>query len=255
MTEFTLGAEPLAGFVLASTRVGGFLVASPYISRRLPNSGRLAVGLGVALFLATPVSPDTLELAPLVAALISHLAAGLVLGLLTSILFQAFAAAGAMVDVSSGLAVSAVFDPTLGTQSTVFQRFFDVTAVALFFVMGGHHMLMMGLVTSTRVVGLDGETSIDEGLGDLALDAISSYTLASLEIAVPILAALLLAELAMGVASRLLPQANVFLLGLPLKILVVLLVVTVSVSSFPALMDRLIGDMEYMFRQVLLGLG
>ena len=129
MTDLSFGADVLAGLILAMTRVGGVLVASPYINQRLPTAGRLAVTLGVSLFLATPVAPETLDLAPLVTAIILNLAAGLMLGLLTSILFQSFATAGAMVDLSSGLAVSAVFDPSMGQQSTIFQRFFDLTAL------------------------------------------------------------------------------------------------------------------------------
>lgn len=254
MTDLSFGAEPLAGLIFAMTRVGGFLVASPYINQRLPTAGRLAVTFGVSIFLVTPVSPEALELAPMVTAIILNLASGLILGLLTSILFSSFATAGAMVDMSSGLAVSAVFDPSMGAQTTIFQRFFDLTALVLFLVMGGHRLLLMGLMTSVEVIGLDGTFSLDEGLGDLAVDIMASYTLASLEIAVPILAALLLAELALGVASRLLPQANVFLLGLPLKILVVLAVVTVSVNSFPSIMDWLMDAMEDTFEQVLVGL-
>ncbi|MDG2114744.1 MAG: flagellar biosynthetic protein FliR, partial [Actinomycetota bacterium] len=148
----------------------------------------------------------------------------------------------------------AVFDPSMGTQSTIFQRFFDVTAVALFFVMGGHRLLLMGLATSVDVVGLDGNIRLDARLGDLAVQTLARYMLASLEIAVPILSALLLSELVLGVASRLLPQANVFLLGLPLKILVVLLVVTVSVSSFPSIMGWLMEAMEETFTEVMMGL-
>ena len=254
MVDLTVGSEPVAGLVLAMTRVGGFLAASPQLYQRLPNVGRMAFTVGAALFLAAPVAPQTLDVAPLVSAIVMNLVAGLMLGLLTSIMFQSFATAGAMVDLTSGLAVSSVFDPSMGTQSTIFQRFFDVTALTLFLVMGGHRVLLLGLSTSTQVVALDGSFRLEGGLADLAVEVLVRYTLASLEIAVPILAALLLAELALGVASRLLPQANVFLLGLPLKILVVIAVVLVTVITFPGVMAWLIDETERIFEQVLLGL-
>ena len=254
MTDLTIGAEAVAGLILAISRIGGFLLASPHISQRLPASGRLAITVGLSLFLATPVSPDTLQVAPLVSAVMINLAAGLMLGLLTAVLFQAFSTAGAMVDISSGLAVSAVFDPSMGTSSTIFQRFFDVIAVTLFFVLGGPHLILMGMNTSVEVIGLDGSINLDGSLGDLALTTLGNYTLAALEIAVPILSALLLSELALGVASRLLPQANVFLLGLPLKILVVLAVVLVSVNSFPQTMGWMLEEMERTIERVLMGL-
>ncbi len=254
MTDVTIGAEAVAGLLLAISRVGGFLLASPHISQRLPASGRLAITVGISLFLAVPVSSSTLAVAPLVTAVITNLAAGLILGLLTAVLFQAFSTAGAMVDVTSGLAVSAVFDPTMGASSTIFQRFFDLVAVTLFFVLGGHRLILMGLNTSIEVIGLDGSINLDGSLGDMALTTLSNYTLAALEIAVPILSALLLSELALGVASRLLPQANVFLLGLPLKILVVLAVVVVSVNSFPQVMDWMLVEMERTMERVLMGM-
>jgi flagellar biosynthesis protein FliR len=254
MFDINLGAEALAGFMAASARVGGFLTASPYLTRRLPTSGRIAVVLALSLFLSAPLSTSSLAVTGMVSAVVLNLAAGLSLGLLTSILFQSFSTAGAMVDVASGLSVSAVFDPSLGTSATVFQRFFDTVALVLFFVMGGHRLLVMGLATSIEVVGLDGDLQLDGGLADVAVDLFARYTLASLEIAVPIMATLLVTEVALGIASRLLPQANVFLLGLPLKILVAIVVVGVTVTSFPAIMGWLMTSFEGTFERVLLGL-
>lgn len=254
MTEVTIGAEAVAGLIAATARVSGFLVASPHLNRRLPNSGRLAVVVGLGLFLAAPLPPETLEVTGIVNAVVANLAAGLILGLLTSILFAAFATAGAMVDLSSGLSVSAVFDPGVGPQSTIFQRMFDQIALVLFFVLGGHRLLIVGLAGSVSVIGLDGDLQLRGGLADVGVEVLARYTIAALEISVPIMVALLVSEIVLGVASRLVPQANVFLLGLPLKIIVAIAVVGATLTSFPQVMVGVLEATEDLFEQVVSGL-
>ena len=112
----------------------------------------------------------------------------------------------------------------------------------------------MKIPTSTTAVGLDGSLTLRDGLASVAADTLGRYALASLEIAMPVLAALLLAELTLGVASRLLPQANVFLLGLPLKLLVAFAVVGVTLVSFPEVMHAVLAETARLFEQIAGGL-
>ncbi|MFT7647088.1 MAG: flagellar biosynthetic protein FliR [Candidatus Poriferisodalaceae bacterium] len=80
-----------------------------------------------------------------------------------------FQVAGGLVDLGSGLGISGVFDPSSGTQVSVFSRFFDLTAVTLFVVAGGHRLLLAGVAQSVEAIALDGSIRVSSGLADLAV--------------------------------------------------------------------------------------
>lgn len=244
MLDLALDARDLVGLLLALTRVGGFVVASPLLARVVPLPGRLAVVVTVGLFLASPpaATPTLFELLALAA---GNAVVGLVLGFLTGVLFQLFAVAGGLVDLTSGLAVAALFDPTRGEQAAVFARLFSLLALALFFALGGLQLLVRGLALSVAALPLDAGLAPGPGLADTALELTSRLLLLGTELALPVLAALFLVEVVLGLASRLAPQANVFLLGIPAKLLLTLAVVSSSLLLFPGVLDgltRAIGD-------------
>jgi flagellar biosynthesis protein FliR len=242
-----------AGYLAAMVRIGAFVVATPLLSRRLPFAGRMAFVLSLSLFLAEPPGRE-LDLPALFEIVASNLAVGLLLGFLTTVLFNAFFIAGGLVDVVSGLAIGAQFDPLTGVQASVFDRFFDLTAAVLFFVIGGDRVLISGLDASVRAVPLGGSVEISPGLADLLAERITLLVLAALEVAAPALAALFLTELVLALASRLMPQANIFLVGLPLKQLLAVGLAAIVVASLPTSVHWFVGEMESTFLDGLAGM-
>ncbi len=244
MTDLSFDAGMVAGLLFAITRVAGLVMGAPQLARRVPMVGRTALGLSVGWFLATPVSESSLTLGAMFAGILMNFAVGIVLGFITTLIFQVFSTAGGAIDISSGLGISAVFDPQSGTQITVFERFFDLVAMTLFFIMGGPRLLVAGLAGTVEAVPLDGSISLQANLADVAVDALSRFFLAGLEIAMPALAALFLAEMVLGVAARMLPEANIFLLGLPVKLGVVFVAVGVVLLSFPSVLRGGLMEMQ-----------
>ena len=248
-----IDAGAAAGLLLALARMGGFVVASPLFARTMPVHGRLALTLALALFLATPVTvPATAG--TLMALALVNVVVGVVLGFITGVVFQLFTTAGAMIDVTSGMSVSMLFDPSTGTQAAVFGRLFNHVAIALFVVGGGLPLLAGGLSLSLRAIPLDGQLDASPGLADLVVDLVSTLVIAAIELALPVLAALFVAELVLGLASRFAPQANVFLLGLPAKLLITVLLVGLCLLLFPASLDGVLDSIRDGFTTTLRGL-
>lgn len=239
--SLSLSLDPAwaAGLVLSITRVAAFAVASPLLARVVPLPGRLAVVLAVGLFLSTPMT-EPVTVATLLGAGVVNAVVGAALGYLTGVLFHMFAVAGGVVDIISGLAVAQVLDPTRGEQGAIFSRLFNLTGLALFFVSGGLELLVRGLSLSVEVVALDGGLAGSPALLDLAARHTSRLMIVGAELAMPVVSALFLTEVVLGIASRFAPQANVFLLGLPAKLLIALSMVTVAVLLFPEAMDGLL---------------
>jgi len=244
VTDLSFDAGTIAGILFAVSRVAGLVVGAPQIAKRLPIVGRTALALGIGWFLAVPVGEASLTVAGLFTGAVVNLAVGVVLGFISTLIFQVFRVAGGIIDLASGLAISSVFDPSTGASVTVFERLFDLVALLLFFVMGGPRLLVAGLAGTLAVVPLDGTIAIRANLADVALESLGRFFLAGLEVAMPALAALFLAEVVLGVAARMLPEANIFLLGLPLKLLIALGAVSIVLLSFPTISASLLIEMQ-----------
>ncbi len=251
----TLLLEPAAvtGLVLAMIRVGAFAVSSPVL-RGFPVTGRLAFTLAVGLGLAQPALANP-SVTDLVAAAAVNVTVGIVLGFLTGLVFYLFQVAGALVDITSGLNAGQVFDPLTGTRNAVFSRGFFLTALVLWLVMGGDRLAVEGLAATVAAIPLDGAISLAPGLADVAVGSVAAMLRAAVELAMPALAALFVAEVGLGIATRFAPQANVFSLGLPAKLLAAMFSVSLVFAAFPAAVDGAVGTTRDTIISVIRGLG
>lgn len=242
--EIPIDTGWVAGLLLAMTRIGAFVVVSPIIGRVVGTPARVAFTIAVALAVTVPV-PSALDVPGLVGAGVANAVIGGVLGFLTGLIMHLFSIAGGVVDFVSGLSLASVFDPVQGEQGSVFGRLFHLTGVALFLVAGGLGLLVGALAASVRVLPLDAGLAPTAVLSATAVDLTTQVFRSGVELALPIVGVLLMLELALGLATRFAPQANIFLLGLPLKILVAITVVGSSFVLFPdaiAEVQRTVGS-------------
>lgn len=250
--DLSIDAAWAAGLLLAMTRVAAFVVVSPWLSRAVPLPGRLAVVGVLGLFLSSPAE-NALELPDLLASAVANAVVGGALGYLTGLLFHVFPIAGNLIDTISGLSVAAVFDPSQGEQGAVFGRLFNLTALALFFVGRGMELFVRGMKLSFEAIAVDGTIAASPDLVQIAVRGMSQMMVLGAELALPVLSVLFLLELVLGIASRFAPQANVFLLGLPAKLLVTLTTVGVVLMLFPGAMDRMLAGARENFVDALSG--
>ena len=254
MLDLNIDTGFATGLVLALTRVAAFTVASPVISKAIPTLGRMAFTIAVGFFLTEPVdTPENILL--LVGLVVVNAVIGVVLGFLTGVVFQLFAVAGSLIDLSSGLSLAALYDPSQGQSSAVFSRLFNILALTIFVLVGGLHLLVRGLALSIEAVPLDGSVVASSGLVDLTLSLIAKMTIAAIEVSLPVLAALVLAELVLGLAGRFAPQANVMLLGIPAKLLLTVSLLSVTFLLFPESMSAVTAGVRDTFSDGLAALG
>jgi flagellar biosynthetic protein FliR len=221
-----------AGLLLALCRTAGFAAASPLVARALPPVGRVLLALAAAMLLARPVTADP-TVGHLLGWAAANVAVGLALGFVSGIGLWLFQVAGEILDAGSGLAVARTLDPLARGEVGVLGRLFQMTAFALLLALGGDRMLLAGLARSADVLPLEAAPSLPSGLGDAVLAEVSSLMVAGLELAAPVLGALLLAEVVLALAARLAPQANVFLLGLSVKVALTIALLGAALALFP----------------------
>jgi flagellar biosynthetic protein FliR len=229
-----LAPELLSGFLLALVRSAAWVfVAPPFGTRMFPSQVKVGLAAAITISLGPKLAEQAvpLETVPLITAAVLQLAAGLALGFLGVLLFSAVQAAGGLIDLFGGFSAAQQLDPVSGTHTSIFGRFYHLLAITLLFAIDGHLLLVRGFLTSFEAAPFT-DLSL-EGLAKLVTGDLGLFFLAAVEIAAPLLAALFLAELALGLLARAAPQMNVFLLGLPLKILLTIGLAALAIPLLP----------------------
>jgi flagellar biosynthetic protein FliR len=226
-------ALPLQWLVLlaACPRTFALVAVAPGFSASfVPPLVRVVLAAALALTLAPLVAagnPDLLSLTPqaYLALLLSELILGGIMGMLLSWLLEAARLAGEIVDLQIGFGAGALYDPISSSSSAVIGRFWFLAAVVLFFAIDGHHWLLRGLMRSYELCPV-GSLGFQRSLLAVALDTIQAMFALAMQTAAPVVAALILSDLALGLVGRSMPQMCLMLVGLPAKILVGLAALT-----------------------------
>lgn len=239
--EFEVGAVTI--FALSLGRTSAWVAASPLFSANgLAAVGRLAFAIALAL-LATPIGagpPPPDSLGAFIGLLAGQIALGLVMGWITGLALAVFQSAGTIVDMTSGFSVGSLLDPSTGVRAAIMSRFFSMAFLALFFATNAHLIVVGGFVRSFRASPVTQMPLLGAENVAMAAQSMSDLLVAALEIAAPVLAALLIAEAALALAARFVPQANVFVLGLPLKLGIATTGVASLVGFFPVYTERVV---------------
>jgi flagellar biosynthetic protein FliR len=228
--------------LLVALRIAAALVLTPLFALggmparvRLLLVLALAVTLTSALVVPAPAAVQTLG--GLITAAMSELVFG---GLLAFGLFTAFAAfqlAGRTIDLQVGFGVASLIDPATRTQAPLLGTFLNFLALAVFFAIDGHLMVIRGLAFSLEHLPPGTPlASIDAGA---VVAQFGSMFIFALAVAAPVLIVVFLVDIAMAVMARTMPQLNVFIVSLPLKIVIGLLVLVISVRFMGPLMERI----------------
>jgi flagellar biosynthetic protein FliR len=240
----TLSTADLTVFLLALVRTTAWATTAPIIGTRgtVTATGRLALSLALAVFLTPLLDGGEIptDVAGFVGAVLVQVAIGLILGWATTTVVSAFLAAGSLIDFMSGFSAATIFDPANGNPVAVFGRFIEVLFTVLLFVTPAHRVLLVGFVRSFEAFPLGTGLPLDERAFATVATAVGQLMLAAIQIAAPVVGALFLTEVALAVASRFVPQANVFLIGLPLKILVALFTIGGVLVFLPTYLEQLV---------------
>jgi flagellar biosynthetic protein FliR len=226
-----LAANQLAGFILVLARVTPlFLIAPLFSSAMIPPRVRAIIAVAISIGL-TPVALHGQQVPSNALALAGLIVAGLLVGLAfaftLALLMAAVESAGSLIDVISGFSYGTLINPMNGGQSAVMARFYGLVGTAIFLVIGGDAWTLRGLGRTFTLVPLTSAPRLASLVGGVE-QAFTTIFTASLEIAAPVLVALLITDVAFGVVSRVVPQMNVFAVGFPTKVAVALLVVSAS---------------------------
>ena len=210
----------------------------------------LILGLATTLVSALAIPPvAVLSLADLLVAAARELVLGALLafGLFTA--FAAFQLAGRVMDLQMGFGVATLIDPATRTQSPLLGTALNLIAVAVFFAIDGHHLLIRGLAFSLSHLPPGMPMPAFEPAAVVA--QFGGMFIYAVALAAPVMIVLLMVDIAMAVLARTMPQVNVFIVSLPLKVMVGLLVLVASMRVMGPLMTRIFEKLFQYWQQVM----
>jgi flagellar biosynthesis protein FliR len=152
--------------------------------------------------------------------------------------FGGFALAGRLVDVQIGFGLAQVFDPLTRSRVPVLSSAFSLFAAVFFFLVNGHHAVLRGIAYSVERFPVGHAWRLSAAAEPLAREGAALFAL-GFALAAPVVLALLLVDFALGAIARNLPQINMLLLGVPLKVVAGLLALAVWAGTFGAPAARL----------------
>lgn len=247
-------------FLLVFVRITAFFVAAPFFnSRNVPNQFKIALGFLLTLisFQYVPaVEPIPMDLTFIIHVL-KEVLVGVMLGLICEIMFAAVQVAGGMMDMQIGLAMANVIDPRTGTYIPVTGNFKNVLATLYFFSIDGHHMLIRGLISSYQVIPLD-RMWAPFGSEQVVMTAVKVFTqmfLSAFMIAAPLVVAIFLVDVTLGIIAKSVPQFNIFVVGMPIKMLAGFLLLIVLMPAFLLTLNALFEKMFRGFAEMMRWLG
>ncbi len=164
---------------------------------------------------------------------------GLFLGFLLRMFFYSVNIAGEIIGLSTGLSSAQIFNPSLGSQTNVLENFQLLIATLFLLAMNGHHMFIQGLASSFDLVPVTSITLNSQVFSSVSL-MMSEIFVMGFKMAAPIVVSLLLANLALGVLGRTIPQLNVFVLSMQLTII---LGIFIMILTLPFLLEQLELDL------------
>lgn len=235
LTELFLSPDRFVLFVLVLTRISGVVMVAPVLgTRAAPPAVRVALAMGLTLL----VLPSQLEIAVqapatmagLLVVMLGEAIIGLSIGLGIMILFSGIHLAGNIIGQMSGAQVADIFDPTFNQSVPIYAQLFDVIAMAVFVIIGGHREVIDALLATFQHMPLGGG-GFNAGIADALVNVVTLSFSTGIRAAAPAMVALLLAVLILSLLTRTLPQLNIFAVGFNVYSMVAMSIVSITLGG------------------------
>lgn len=224
-----------AAFMLCFSRIGTMIMLLPGLGEM---SVPMRVRLTVALVLTAVLLPihqrayalDLRELGPVVLLLGQEVLVGVILGMVARLTVSALQVAGAVIAQQMGLGFVTAVDPSQGQQGVIVGNFLSVLGITLIFATD-LHFLVIAALNDSYAIFKPGEIPPMGDVANLFSNTIAGAFRVGVQLSAPFLVFGLLFNLGLGVLSRLMPQMQVFFVGMPLSILVGFLILFLVIGA------------------------
>ncbi len=246
-------------FLLVFVRVSSFFATLPLFSyRTIPAQHKIGFAFFLSWIMFFTIDAPVLTIDGFYMMLvIKEVLVGLAIGLVAYMIISAIQIAGAFIDFQMGFAIANVVDPQTGAQSPLVGQYLYTFALLLLLAVNGHHLLLDGVFYSYQFIPLEQMWLPlgNENVIEFVMKVFNHMFVIAFQMSIPVVGSLFLVDLALGIVAKTVPQLNVFVVGLPLKILVSFIVLILVMAVMMMLVGQLFESMIYIMRGLMELLG
>lgn len=245
----------IPAFLLILVRVSGFFVTMPIFSyRNIPVQHKIGVSFFLAWIMYYTIDiPFILVNETFFLLIIKEALVGILIGFIAYLILVAVQIAGGFIDFQMGFAIANVMDPQTGVQSPLTGQYLYTIALLFLLSVNGHHLLLDGIFNSYQYIPMDQMFIPFSNMSMISfvINTFNHMFVIAFQMAIPLVGSLFLVDVALGIIARTVPQLNVFVVGLPLKILVSFVVLFLSMGMYVLLVRNLFDSMIYSMRGIM----
>lgn len=241
MDLFFLLENQLATALLIFARVSAIFSVAPVLgSRNIPVYAKAGVSLALTYILLPLITSKPVVLPDnfwsYMFLVIKEVVLGLIFGYVCSLVFSAVQMAGHLLDMQIGFGIVNVFDPQFGQQIPLLGNFKYILALIVFLASNGHHVMISALFTSFNTLPIS-DWALPVTVTPFFVDLIANTFIIAIKISLPVLVTIFLTDLALGILMRVMPQMNIFVVGIPGKLLVGIFMLTLALPFYILLLE------------------
>ncbi|MBU8877846.1 flagellar type III secretion system protein FliR [Bacillus sp. FJAT-29790] len=252
-------APAFPAFLLIFVRVTSFFLMMPLFSyRSIPTAHKIGFGFFMALIMFFTMDTPILEInSTYFLLIIKEALVGLLIGFIAYLILAAIQIAGGFIDFQMGFAIANVIDPQTGAQSPLMGQYLYTIGLFFLLTVNGHHLMLDGVFYSYRFIPLDQPWIPfgNEKMVEYVIRSFNSMFVIAFQMAIPVVGSLFLVDIALGIVARTVPQLNVFVVGLPLKIGVSFIVLIAVMSIMLLVVSQLFETMLTTMRDLMALIG
>ena len=247
MELFGVSERSFEIFMLVFARISMVIAVIPIFgSTNVPIPIKIGLSLFVSLITYAIIDPSMIPLelsvAELMIIILKEGLVGLLFGFVTGIMFFSIQFAGHFISLQMGFSMVQIIVPQSQERIPIIGQFYFILTILIFLLINGHHLVLSSLGESFNLVPI-GSGMINGELTESLIFLGGKVFILSMKISGPILATLYLTDVMMGIIARTVPQMNIFFVSLPLKISLGMILIIVTLSSFPWLVGTLVSEM------------
>lgn len=245
-------------FLLMFVRISAFFVTVPFFSyRTIPPQLKILLALMLAWMMYYTIQTEVIPIdGNYILLIMKEAMIGLIIGLAATIIISIVQIAGGFIDFEMGFAMANIVDPLTGAQSPMMGQFFNLLILYLLIATNGHHLILDGIYYSYQFIPINHFPNFgDAGMAEFTVKLIAVVFSVAFQMSAPLVAALFLLTLAIGITGKTVPQLNIFIIGFPLKIIVGFLVLFISMGIMIEVMQKVIELMIIVMREFMQFLG
>lgn len=215
-------------FLLASCRTAGVIFFNPIFGRNsVPSIMKVGLSLAIALFAVFELGTTQVinyTAIEFIGAMLQGFIIGIVIGFIMTLFLSVFQLGGEVIDMQMGLSMASMYDPATKANISVTGNLLTSMYVLIFFLSNAHLALFTVVIKSFQVIPL-GIGQVSDQVAVFFIELMYYILIYAVQLAIPIIVTEIIAEFAVGILMRLVPNINVFVINIQIKVFIGLIVI------------------------------